>query len=190
MALEGPVPHRYARALADLADESGLVERIAADLERLGAVLSSPEGQVFGDVMSNPGFSALERRGVLGALLPRLDVCPFVRNFLFILHEKHRFAWLPGILRAWNEILDDRAGRIRATVTSAGKLDLATAAGIQAALARVTARPVVVTTRTDPLLLSGVVVQIRDTVYDASLKSRLEAMRHLLLQPVAERQSP
>jgi F-type H+-transporting ATPase subunit delta len=190
MALEGPIPHRYAQALVDLADESDLLERIASDLEKLGGLLSTAEGRVFTDVMSNPGFTALERRGLLGTLVPRLDVCPFVRNFLYILLEKHRFAWLPAILRAWNELLDNRAGRIRATVTSALALDQATAAGIQDALARVTARPVVVTTRTDATLLSGVVVQVRDTVYDASLKSRLEAMRHLLLQPVAERQAP
>ena len=93
---------------------------------------------------------------------------------------KNRFAWAPQVVQAFTERADRQAGRVRARISAARPLSPALIQEITASLAKATGRDVVVTTAQDPSLLAGLVVELGGTVYDASLRSRLNQIEHAL----------
>ena len=112
MALEAAVARRYARAFAELAEEEGLTQVVAADMLRLEAIVDDPASQLVA-TLSNPVFTIAERQQALGAVLDRLEFQPLLASFLKLLLEKNRFAWLPQIIEAWRQRTDRQLGRLR-----------------------------------------------------------------------------
>lgn len=186
---EGSLSRRYAKALIELGVEGSCVERIADDLHTFRAVLDTGDGALR-KAMENPGISVTERRAVLDQVLGRLDLHPLVANFVSLLLDKHRFTELDSMKRAYDAMADERAGRVRATVTTAHDLSSGMAAEVQQALASATGKDVVVSYDVDPTLIGGVVAKIGDLVIDASVRARLEQLRQQLLSepsvPVGE----
>ena len=79
-------------------------------------------------------------------------------------------------------LIEARAGRVSAEVTSARPLEAAELAQITAALAQLSGKQVTVTRREDPALLGGVVAKLGDTVYDGSLRTQLRDLRDELIK--------
>lgn len=178
------VARRYARALLDAASEGDAAERIATDLRAVLDTLSSEGGQLL-EALANPVFSVEERQGVLGAVLARLDVHPLTANVLKVVADRGRFGSLPGVLEAYQELLDERAGRVRVQVRTVKPLSDALAERVRAAFATATGKEVVLETSLDPSLLGGLVARSGGRVYDASLRTRLEDLKHRLIHAQA-----
>jgi hypothetical protein len=88
----GSIARRYAKALFSLADEQGQVEKWSSGLEGLGrALAASPELR---ETLSSPMFDKEQRRGVVGALATSLGLPDTVRNFLLLLADRNRVAYL------------------------------------------------------------------------------------------------
>ena len=80
------------------------------------------------------------------------------------------------------KLVDQRAGLLRATVTSAVPLSESYARRLAAELQHVTAHKVVLEQRLDPSLIAGVITQVGDRTIDGSIQGRLaELERHLLV---------
>jgi len=78
-------------------------------------------------------------------------------------------------------MLDVYVGRVRASVTSADRLEAEQVARLKKALEGKTGKHVVLEQQTDPELIAGMVTQIGSVVYDGSIRTRLQQMRHTLL---------
>jgi len=175
--LVASVARRYARALLDAATAGGQPEKIGAELSAIAAALASPEvAQVLGD----PAYSQEQRLALALALARRLSAQPITLQFLSVLVDRQRIADLSLIERAFAEMLDEKVGRVQASVTSALPLDKDDLAKVQKALAQLTRRQVSVEARVDPAILGGVIAEVAGTVYDGSLKTQLERMRETL----------
>jgi F-type H+-transporting ATPase subunit delta len=173
---EGSLSRRYARALLELGQESGHADLFGTQLEAFVALLLANDGQLQ-QAMSNPGFTPDERRAVLDAALPRIELAPMMVNFLRLVLEKDRFAALPDIAREYRGIADALANRVRATVTTATPASPALQGEIARALSIATGKTVVVNATVDPQLLGGMVARVGGRVFDASLRTRLESLQ-------------
>jgi F-type H+-transporting ATPase subunit delta len=132
-------------------------------------------------VLSNPTFTLTERKAVLDALLPSLNLHPVGTSFARLLLEKGRFGALPQVLGEYQAMTDIEAGRVRAEVVASGEMSPEVKTAIAAALSKATGKNVVLTTRTDPSLLGGLVARVGSQVFDASLKTRLDNIQRSLL---------
>src|ERR1044071_6382500 len=79
--------------------------------------------------------------------------------------------------REVDAMIEARAGRMMAEVTSARPLDAAQLTQITTALEKLSGKKVTVTKHEDPDLLGGVVAKLGDTVYDGSLRTQLRTLR-------------
>jgi F-type H+-transporting ATPase subunit delta len=174
------VAERYAQALIELGDEEGLVERFAADLGTFTA-LSQQDDVDLVATLGHPAFTLDERRAVLEDVLGQLGLHAHSANFLRIVLEKGRFPALPHIVDAYVRSADALAGRVRATVTTATPLSASLESEVKAALESATGKTVLVESKVDPLIIGGVVAQVEGRVFDASLRTRLLALRQSLL---------
>jgi F-type H+-transporting ATPase subunit delta len=108
-----------------------------------------------------------------------------VIQFLRLVIDRHREPLLPDIAATWQAILDERANRQTATITSATALDRTMVASLGQALERATGKTIVIEEKVRPDLLGGLVVQTGDLVMDASLKTRLGNLGRQLRSPHA-----
>jgi F-type H+-transporting ATPase subunit delta len=177
--IAGSLARRYARALLDIGIAKGSYEQLGRDLDELAALYSGSRDLT--EALTNPVFPMARRRAVLEAVLERAAVSPVTRNFVLLLLERERFPYLPAIARELRVMVDERAGRVRAVVTSARPLSPENVASIQAALEKVSGKKVLLEKKEDPALLGGVVAKVGDVVYDGSVRTQLESMRERFL---------
>ena len=178
---EGSVARRYARAFFEIASEEGKVDDFAQELHRILATLESA-GQETQSVLSNPTFTLVERRSVLERLLPELHLHHTTRNFARLLLDKGRFDQLAGIYRAYQEMADEAANRVRVEVIASGEMSAPMRDAVSRALSASTGKHVVLNTRVDPSLLGGIIARVGSRVYDASLQTRLDNIQRALLE--------
>jgi F-type H+-transporting ATPase subunit delta len=169
---DGSLSRRYARALIELGDTQQDRDRLVGDLQSFSQVLDTGDGSLRA-ALTNPGIPVDQRRGVLDAVLGRVDVHTYVKNFARLLLDKNRFTFLPGILAAAVEMADEQSGRVRAVVTTARDLDEGAMQTIQKALSSASGKHVIARFETNAHLIGGMVAKVGDTVYDASVRTRL-----------------
>jgi F-type H+-transporting ATPase subunit delta len=175
------IPRRFARAFLDLAVETKQVDPLLADLRRVLQAAQLDDGALI-KTLSNPMFDRDERRGALAAVLAKVSVQPLVRNLVGVMLDKGRFGYFPQVVRFYESMADEAAGRERVVVETADALSPALMAEIREAMQRVTGKVVALETRVNPHLIGGMVARVGDKVYDASIRSRLEDIRQQLIQ--------
>jgi F-type H+-transporting ATPase subunit delta len=171
------VANRYARALSDLILSSAEVPPQTA-LEQLRsfqhALEISPELRT---ALMSPAVAIARKRAAANRLAGQLGVSRLVRNFLFVIIDHRRVPLVPRIVEAFERAIDDRLGRVRATISSAAELTTEQRAKIESRIAERTGRQVRSDYRIDPALIGGVAVQVGSTIYDGSVRGRLRALR-------------
>lgn len=175
----GSIARRYARALFGIGVDRGNFEAFGDELDALTALYTG--SAELRQTLENPVFKGSQKRAILDALLPRVAPSPALRNLALLLLERNRIVFLPGIARAYRGLVDERLGRVRASVTSAQPLDPATLASVQKALERRTGKHVLLTSDVDPGLIGGIVARVGDLVLDGSLRTRLSSLSNRIL---------
>jgi F-type H+-transporting ATPase subunit delta len=168
---------RYARAVAELARESGSLDRVTSEFNDLaGAYEASRELR---DALQNPLVALDAKRAIVR------DLCAsssdITKHTALLLIDRRRVNALPDIARSLSEIRDADKGMLRAEVISGRPLKADYAEKLQRELERITGKKVALDQRVDPTLLAGVVARIGDTVIDGSLRARLDQAKTQML---------
>ncbi len=172
--IRSAVSRRYARALFELLGPAD-VERMRAGLQGLSQALA--ESTALKHVVASPAFSQAEKMSVLLELGKRLGCPGAIKGFLAQLVAKHRLDQIPAIADTFGELADQAKGVKQVEVTSASALSKKDREGIQRRLGDLLRGDVSVTYQEDPRLLSGLRLQIGSTVYDSSVRNRLDTLR-------------
>jgi F-type H+-transporting ATPase subunit delta len=173
------VATRYARALADVATGTGLsAELVLGQLKDFQAAVASSAD--LKNVLSSPAVSPARKRAVVTQLAAPMGLAEKVRNFLYVLIDHRRVGLLGMIAGAFETVMDERMGRVRADIASAQPLDEAQKAQLVAELARLSGRQVRPEYTIDAGLMGGATARIGSTIYDGSVRGRLDAMRRRL----------
>ena len=115
-----------------------------------------------------------------------------LEDFLAILARHGRVGLITAIERAYRKLLNRRQGRLEVTVVTAAPLADDQKAEVVEQLSQTLEARLAVTTRVDADLLGGMVLQIGDRVYDASVAGQLQRLQQRLtgrrwLRPPSDR---
>jgi F-type H+-transporting ATPase subunit delta len=171
---KGGIAERYAMALFELAEEKGELDRVAADLRNLRAMLS--ESMDFRRMCASPVIGLAAKGRAVAGLAKRADLSQATSNFLGVLAHNGRLIVLPATIGAFLELLATKRGELTAHVTSAARLADPQVTSIVAALKRGLGRAVAVETAVDAKLLGGLVVQVGSRMLDGSIKTKLQRL--------------
>ena len=166
---------QYANALADIAIAQGAAEPVLKQLNDFGA--SYADSDELRNFLSSPAVTRDAKHGVIEKIIARMGASRILRNFLFIIADRQRMHMLPEIIAAFQEVIRQRQGIAEAEILSAVELNAAQRTEFKNTLERMTGKRVEPKYSLDPALLGGAVVRIGDTIYDGSLRSRLNEMR-------------
>jgi F-type H+-transporting ATPase subunit delta len=170
----------YAEALLDEAQRQNAAEATLEDLEALLRDVSA----------SDPLIAAFFLGGVIGRET-RAKVLrdafggrssDILLNFLLVLNEHDRLELLRPILSSYRDLLEVRTGKVRVLVRSAEPLPDDQKDRLVGELRDMLHREPVLEMSVDPDLVGGLVVQVGDWLYDASVKNRLESLRDELVE--------
>jgi F-type H+-transporting ATPase subunit delta len=172
------VGRRYAAALADVVVVRGEAREVQEELAAWALMLQANEQLL--EVFRNPTVPYEQKRGVLDALIARAHVRPTTANFLRVLLQNQRLVELGEINKRFASELDKRAGIVSAHVTTARPVPEEMQAALRARLEGVTGQRVRLQFSVDEQIIGGVVTRIGSTIYDGSIKTRLEQAREKL----------
>lgn len=176
--LSSDVGARYARALLDLALETGVLEAVEADLVSLKSMLVASAD--LRSLTVSPKFTAEQKGAGLTAVASRAGFSATTGKFLGLLAANRRSGALVAVIDAFQRLAAARRGRTAATVTTAVPLTAAQAKAVAAALAAAIGREPEIETVVDPTIFGGLKVRVGSRLYDASLKTKLDSLKFAL----------
>lgn len=177
---ERSAARRYAAAFLSLADEMGQVDALGADLDRVLEVAEQDDGLLL-KALANPVFTSDERRAVLDALIPSMSIQPMTANLVRLMVDRNRLGALPDVVALFHEEADALAGRLRVAVETAEPLTGELEGALRGALEKSTGKQIVLDATVDPALIGGLVARIEGRVFDASVRARLNTLKHQLI---------
>jgi F-type H+-transporting ATPase subunit delta len=170
---------QYANALADIAMAQGAAKPLLEQLTGFGALYA--ESAELRNFLASPAVTKEAKHRVIEKLLTRVGASKILRNFLFVIVDHQRTHALPEIIAAFQQVIRQRQGIMEAQVSSAVELSKAQKAEMEFTLEKLTGKRVQATFSLEPELLGGAKVRVGDTIYDGSVRGRLNELRARLV---------
>ena len=173
------IARRYSTALADVVIDQNESDGVRGELTMLAEMFEkNGDLQV---VFSNPSISHAGKEKVLDALIARTKPSKITSNFLKVLLQNGRLADIADINKRFASVLQDRSGMVSAEITSARELPSGEREEFSKNLEKITGKRVTVKYEIDPNIIGGVITRIGSTVYDGSVKTKLENLKEQLV---------
>ncbi len=169
------VAARYARALFEVSRDSSDVEKTEQDILSFQQLLNDHD--TLRNALLNPAISVLDKRGLVRAVLSKMQLSAVAERLLLMLADRDRLELLPEVAEIYNGFLMDHLGVVRARVTTATPLESSHVESIVKALASATGQKIKIETSVDNTLVGGMVTQIGSTVFDGSIAHHLDRLR-------------
>jgi F-type H+-transporting ATPase subunit delta len=166
---------RYAHAVFDLANESKTLDVVEQDFAKLAAAWA--ESADLRAVARSPLIDPADKARALVAVAQKLGVSELGRNLIGVAAQNRRAAELPAIASAFRALAARHRGVRRVEIVSARPLGAAEKTAIVEQLGKTLGEKVDAETRVDDSLIGGFVVNVGSRQFDASIKSKLDALR-------------
>ncbi len=166
---------RYASALFELATEANQVDAVSDALDRFTSMLDSSAD--LERMVRSPVFTADEQVAAIGAVLKKAEIGGLAANFLQLVAAKRRLFALRGIISTYRALVADAKGIVPAEVTVAAPLSEKNRQAVIEALEARAGKMISLTEKVDPAIIGGLVVKMGSKMIDASLKTKLNAMK-------------
>ncbi len=170
---------RYARALAEIVTQTGMDAR-AVDGELGDFAAAWEESPDLREVFLDPSIAAGKKVAILDKLTPRLGLSKTVRNFLAVLANHDRMEAFPEVLSEYRGEIRSILGIAQVEFTTARPLDEQERQAILERVGALAGTEVEAKFYQDKSLLGGAVLRIGSTVYDGSVRGRLEQLKEKL----------
>ena len=166
---------RYAHAAFDLAKETNVLNALEQDFSVFRTAWA--ESAELRAVARSPLIDPVDKARALTAVAQRLGISDLGRNLIGVAAQNRRAAELPAIAAAFRALLARERGTRHVEIVSARPLSGAEKAAIAAQLGTQLGEEVDAETRVDDSLIGGFVVNVGSRQFDASIKSKLDALR-------------
>ncbi len=173
------IARNYAEALFELAERHEGVEAYGTGIETVARLID--ENDDFRRFLQTPRIAVAQKKAVVrrvfGEALPAKLV-----NFLLITLDKRRQRLLRAIAREYMGLMDQHFNRVHVEVTLARQFDEKSMEEMEKRLTAALGKTAIPHVRVKPSILGGAIFRTGDTIYDGSLRRRLDGMRRRLLK--------
>jgi F-type H+-transporting ATPase subunit delta len=167
---------RYASAFLDVVTDAKLDTK-AID-QQLNDFLATWEGSgELREFFANPSIPALQKVAILDKLNAKLGMMKELRNLIAVLIDNGRIAHVAEVAAAYRSLLQQKMGIKPAEIVTARELTREERDALVAEVGKLAGARVEASFKQDKSILGGAVVRIGSTVYDGSVRGRLERLR-------------
>jgi F-type H+-transporting ATPase subunit delta len=174
------VASRYAKALFDLALESGKLEEVRQDLLLIAGV----NHDEFKTLLASPVIRSDKKIAVFEAVFSG-KVQPITISFFKLIFAKGRAVAMAEIIEAFAELYRHQKGIKVVELTTAVPVSDAIVTEIKTLLsgnAFLKGKSIELRAKVDPSILGGLVVQVDDQLFDASIKHDLQHIKRQFIK--------
>ncbi|HOJ43993.1 MAG TPA: ATP synthase F1 subunit delta, partial [Syntrophorhabdaceae bacterium] len=157
------IAKRYARGLFAVGEKDGRYKEYLEEFNKLLDFFAKEPR--LGRPLTLPILEMSKRKDILSEVLRTFKVSAPLSNLLMMLLERNRMNYLTTIRDVYNELVDEKEGRVRGTIWSAFPLDEETKRRIEGALKERLKKDVVLDLVEDKTLIGGVKVSLRGTIF-------------------------
>jgi F-type H+-transporting ATPase subunit delta len=171
---------RYARAFADVVTAAKL-DTVALD-RQLTDFLATWDGSAeLRELFANPAVPTLQKVAILDKLNAKLGLQKELRNLLAVLINNDRIGQVHEVALAYRAELQERMGIRQAEIVTARELSIEERSGLVTGVGKLAGSRIEPSFKLDTSILGGTVVRIGSTVYDGSVRGRLERLKEALI---------
>jgi len=171
---------RYASAFADVVTSAKL-DTAALD-RQLDDFLATWNGSSeLREVFANPAIPALQKVSILDKMNARLGLQKELRNLLAVMITNDRIGQVAEVAAAYRVELQERQGIRQVEIVTARELNEKDRSGLVAGVGKLAGARIQASFKLDQSILGGTVVRIGSTVYDGSLRGRLDRLKEALI---------
>ena len=169
------IAKRYAKALISVAKEEGKLEEYGKSLQDVyGFLESNPD--IYNALIS-PVFPAEVKQSVIEEIIKAYAAEEALAAFLRLLVERGRIQHLKHMVDAFQQLMDEEMGVVRAVVTTAVPFPDDLKDSLAEALAKAAGKKVALELEEDPSIIGGIIAQVGDVVWDGSIRSQLQDIK-------------
>jgi F-type H+-transporting ATPase subunit delta len=132
------------------------------------------------DFFVNPALPAVEKVKFLDRLNVKLGLQKELRNLLAVLINNDRIGAVREVAEVYRRQLQEQLGIRQAEIVTARELNKQERDALVAEIAKLAGARVEASFKLDPSLLGGTLVRIGSTVYDGSVRGRLDRLKEAL----------
>lgn len=179
--MDGIISKRYGRAMFELAKNEGKVEEYLEQLSCIKKItIENPE---LLEIFDHPKVTINEKLILIDDLFTN-GFDKEVKDFLKLLVTKDRISSLIKMIKDFEELYYEYKNIVLARVTSATELEEDAKANLLVQLKELFAKEVIIEQRVDPTIIGGLLIEAQDKIIDATVKGKLEKIKHGLLEEV------
>ena len=171
---------RYARAFADVVASAHLDP---AKLDgQMNDFLGTWDGSAeLRELFINPAVPATQKVAVLDKLNAKMGLQRELRNLLAVLINNDRIGEVHEVAAAWRSEMQERLGIRPAEIVTARELNAQEQAELVAGVGKLAGARIEPTFKLDKSIIGGTVVRVGSTVWDGSVRGRLERLKEALI---------
>lgn len=173
MARRETAARRYAEAAFEIGRADRTLDAWERDLTALGAALGNPELR---RLVEHPAVAFGDKERVLRRIAGE-GVSAQAVSLVLLMIRRGRPGAIDRMIAHFAELLRRERGIALAAVRTALPLEVAQRTAVAERLAQLTGQQVEMNEMVDKSLIGGIAVRIGDTLYDASVRNRLERLR-------------
>jgi len=129
----------------------------------------------------NPTIPALQKVGFLDSLNRKLGLQKELRNLLAVLIDNNRIGHVSEVVQAYRKLLQEKLGIRQAEIVTARELGAEERDALLAEIGKLAGARGEASFKLESAILGGTVVRIGSTVYDGSVRGRLDRLRESLV---------
>lgn len=170
---------RYASALYALGEENQKTLDYQGELREVAAVLNTHPD--LAAVLAHFKVSEDDKKRLIQEVFAA-RVSKVVLHFLQLLVDKKRFNQIQSICKEFVSMVNRKRGIKEGVVYSVKPLSVDELGAIAKAVEKATKFQVELSNQLDPELLGGVRIVVGDSIFDSSIRSKIDALKYELLE--------
>lgn len=170
------VVEEYGKALWKLASEEGKTEDYLETLSSMEEIFRRNPG--YAKLLDTPAVATEEKLALIDRAFGGIE--GNLLSFLKILCEKHAVYQLSGCVSAYRKRYREENGIAEAFCETAVPLSEPQKDALTRKLAQITGKKIVLTCKTDPSVIGGIVLRMEGRQLDGSIRARLDEFRRSL----------
>ena len=171
---------RYSRALYEVANESGELQKIELDIETFKLTLK--ESLDLKNFIYNPTHSIENQNKVMDILSNELKFSKNLKNFFLLLIKKRRIFFISKILDSFSKLCMKKKGELKASLISSKDLSKDELDVISKDLSQSMGSTIKFDYKVDKDLIGGLKLQLGSFMIDTSIKNKLKKFEQKMLE--------
>jgi len=171
---------RYAQAFLDVVTAAHL-DTAATEAQFNDFIATWSGSAELREFFANPAIAAPQKVGFLDTLNKKLKLGKELRNLIAVMINNGRIGDVVEVAAAYRKLLQQQLGIQQAEIVTARELAADERNVLVAQVGRLAGSKIDATFKLDASILGGTVVRIGSTVYDGSVRGRLDRLKEQLV---------